>query len=157
MNSDQEQWFHELYQHYWPLLLRIARRSLRDRDLAEDLVDDVFCKIYPMYSQLASHPNIGGYLTVMLRNLVVNENRRKRYDTELPLEDENIPAADCYHYSLADVLPRQLSPEHRKILVLAFEDGLSMQEIGQVLDKSPSACQMQLRRAKDNCKKFWEK
>ena len=55
---------------------------------------------------------------------------------------------------LAEVLPTQLSPRDREILLLYYEEGLSYQEMADRLGIPLSTCGTRLARAKAHCKTY---
>ena len=55
---------------------------------------------------------------------------------------------------LAEVLPVQLSPRDREILLLFYEEGLSYQEIAQRLGVPVSTCGTWLSRARKHCRAY---
>ena len=55
---------------------------------------------------------------------------------------------------LAEVLPTQLSPRDREILLLYYEEGLSYQEMADRRGIPLSPCGTRLARAKAHCKTY---
>lgn len=110
--TERNQWFIKLYQEHSARLFKQAFYVLRDRHLAEDLVEETFLILLYKQESLVSHPNIGGWLSQTLKNLIMDETKSARYRLEMPLVyDETGATADTYYEPLEDLLPRGLSPK----------------------------------------------
>ena len=57
-----------LFREYYSLLLRYAKISLQNADLAQDVVQDVFHEALKHQGTLATHDNPGGWLMQTLKN-----------------------------------------------------------------------------------------
>lgn len=57
-----------LFREYYSLLLRYAKISLQNTDLAQDVVQDVFHEALKHQETLATHDNPGGWLMQTLKN-----------------------------------------------------------------------------------------
>ena len=57
-----------LFREYYSLLLRYAKISLQNADLAQDVVQDVFHEALKHQETLATHDNPGGWLMQTLKN-----------------------------------------------------------------------------------------
>ena len=76
----------ELYQMYGRELYRYLYGICRDRMLAEDILQETFCKALLVLP--SSHPNIRAWLYQVGRNLMLNEMKRKK--RELPESGSDI-------------------------------------------------------------------
>ncbi len=82
-NSD-EYAFRDLFKTHYQSLVRNARRYVHDAQIAEDIVGDVFLKIWEERSRLKITKSIKGYLFQMVRNQSLNYLKSKK----LELTDE---------------------------------------------------------------------
>lgn len=73
--SEQNQWFIELYREHSSRLFKQAYYVLRDRHLAEDLVEEAFLILLYKQKDLLTHPNIGGWLSQTLKHLILDETK----------------------------------------------------------------------------------
>ena len=81
-----------------------------------------------------------------------------RYRREVPLEPAlNAAAPEMEVSSLADSLPEGLSDSEREILVLFYEEELTHQEMSRRLGISEMNSRTRLFRAKNHCKKLFER
>ena len=109
----------ELYQRYGAEIFRYLYAMCRDRLLAEDVMQDAFCRA--LISLPTSHVNARAWLYMVGRNLLINEMKKR-----------NILIRDCADYrGLAKgwyrIAVRRRS--ENQILVRAFEE--IMKEAGR--------------------------
>jgi RNA polymerase sigma-70 factor (ECF subfamily) len=135
--------FSELYQHSSAKLYGVALRILRSRELAEDVLQDAFVKIWARARDF--DPGIAAPLTWMaaiVRNRALDELRRRAArptggtDSELANlpSDEEHPLAglerDDDVKRLFNCLDG-LEPEKKEMVKLAYLDGCSREELAR--------------------------
>ena len=158
MEPDWDGRFTVLYQRNAPRLFAYALRQLRDRGLAEELVEEAFVRLLQQREALAGHPNLEGWLWKTLQHLILTEVRLAKYHREVPLDPAcQTPAPDLDSGRLEDVLPQGLTPGEREVLLLFYEEGLSHQEMARRLGISEMNSRTRLFRARNHCKKLLEK
>ena len=156
--SPVQAWFDAIYEENFKLLLRTAMHLLRDRQLAEDMVQTVFLTLLSKHEGLQDHPNIRGWLIQTLKYQIQSELQRARYSREVPLTHDQVIAAEEPHEpDFLSLLPTELSSSEKMILYLHIEVGLTHEEIAERMGCSTEASRMRLYRAKRRCKKFLEK
>lgn len=141
--AGREQGLAGLYDLYGRVAYGLALRVLRDQSLAEDAVQDAFLTVWR---------NAAGYrrergtprtwiLTIVHRRAVDLVRREQRRRAE-PVEEHELPADDATEETgLARAegarvrrALAQLSPAQRRLLELAYYDGLTQSEIALELD-----------------------
>ena len=140
---------------YAETLYRVARYRLQDPDRAKDLVHSVFLAAAEKVRLLQGHENPWAWLLRALNYELSHEYARLEKDRRaLPLEDlaEGTLAQPPPSLGLADVLPAQLSPRDREVLLLYYEEGLSYREMADRLGVPTSTCGTWLARAKGRCR-----
>ena len=161
--SKDEGAFEILFRSYYGALLFIATDILRDRQLAEEAVQDVFIKLWKTGSTLSINSSLNSYLTTMVRNRCIDylragERRIKTVSIENPdvqlklhelgiedtFEEELFP--DSSEIALKRAL-EELPPQCRQIFVLSRFDELSNKEISEKLQISVSTVKTQIARA----------
>jgi RNA polymerase sigma-70 factor, ECF subfamily len=128
----------ELYDRYAGLTYGVGVRYLRDRALAEDLVQDVFTAVWRGAAGYdPSKASFTTWLYRITRNRATDLIRLRRarvrtVDGEMWSEPQEEDPADelSQSFDVASALS-QLSPSHREVLVLAYFDGLSQREISR--------------------------
>jgi RNA polymerase sigma-70 factor (ECF subfamily) len=141
--------FRALYDRYGSLVYSAALRVLRDPQVAEDMVQEIFLRIWRKPdSYVAERGRFATWLTSVTRNRAVDEirsrGRRFRYETaspeeqerELPGPDTNDPALTAEHADQRRLILAalaQIPAEQRQIIELAYFGGLTQQEIADRL------------------------
>lgn len=134
--------FTRLFDHYRRRIFSVALRFLKFRELAEEVVQEVFLKVWMRREQLVKMHNFEGYLFVMTRNQIFDgiKDLAKESTTkkELAIRIQRLDGADHallekqYDELLYDVVS-QLSPQQQQIFRLAKMQGLSHQAIAEQL------------------------
>jgi RNA polymerase sigma-70 factor, ECF subfamily len=138
-----------LFSRYGNLVYSTALRVLRDPQLAEDMVQEIFLRLWRKpESYAATRGKFSTWLTSVARNRAVDEvrsrNRRYRHETASPEEQEReFPGPDTDDPALTAELSDQrrlilvalsaLPEEQRKTIELAYFGGLTQQEIAEQL------------------------
>lgn len=146
--------FNALYKKYWKEIYNNAFKRLGDRSKAEDITQDIFCKIWLNRATL-SIDNLPAYFYAAVRNRVLNlfEKEKtfvsvkrllaKKYTAEqadfLALQNEFLAA----YKALVDSLP----DKRKAIFHQYYELGKSTEEIAKNLSLSQKTVQNQLGRA----------
>lgn len=154
--GDQEA-FGLLYEEWYAPLYRFILVRVTAKETAEDLVQDVFLKVFASLDRFelrAAHPL--GFLYTTARNTIIDYHKKKRperLDEEAALliadEDANNPENDAALSfdiaSLGEAL-RTLTREQQDVVMLRFTEGRSVRETAEVMGKSEEAVrQMQVR------------
>lgn len=134
--------FGALYDRYQPEITRYLQARVRDRDLAEDLAQQVFLKAWqaiPRFERRGAP--FKSWLYRMAHNQMVDHFRTNRPTTDLEgVEVAQEPEAEAtvlraeLHDRLHEALGR-LSEDHRQVLVLRFLMEHSAREIGEVMQR----------------------
>jgi RNA polymerase sigma-70 factor (ECF subfamily) len=69
--SDDEEGFLKIYNEYWYKIFLIAYKRLGKKDVAEELTQDLFLKLWERRDTLKPQ-NISGYLFVAIKNSVID-------------------------------------------------------------------------------------
>ena len=144
--------FAELYRNHAREVYRFALFLTADPALAEDIVADVFLRVWDSSTPVRMD-TVRGYLFAIARNLFLRELRRTRQHS--PLEDRYGIAATAARElesreDLRDTLAAlQTLPEiDRTALLLRAHEGLPYEEIARVLGLSVSAVKVKIHRAR---------
>lgn len=141
------------YNEEYERLFKVAYRRTNDRELAEDLVQDVFLLAIFDQAKIINHPNPSAWLMQTLQNLIMNEMRSKsRQDISLE-EAIDIPTRSA-PVPLDRLLPSQLLPKEREILILRFEQEMSYKEMSKHFAVSEDVCRKWISRAVNKCREY---
>ena len=120
------------------MLFRFAYMRVGRRADAEDIVQDVFLKLFRSSENLKSVRNVKHYLIRSISNACKDFHRRKQ--DILPLEkaeremvsDDDLKMYE--EYLRITALACTLPPEQREVLYMKCIDGLKFREISDILD-----------------------
>ena len=143
--------FRALYDRYGNLVYSAALRVVRDAQVAEDMVQEIFLRIWRKPdSYVAQRGRFVTWLASVTRNRAVDEirsrGRRFRHETASPEEQEReLPAPETNDPALMAELAdqrrlivaalAQIPAEQRQIIELAYFGGLTQQEIAERLSQ----------------------
>jgi RNA polymerase sigma-70 factor (ECF subfamily) len=147
--------YRQLYDLFFYRLHRTAYAFVKSKEASEEIVSDVFIKIWEMRSRLAEIDNLKVYLYTVTKNFSLNYITRHYKNPEISLDamhletaiDLNTPAELCIS---ADIIKKirmaidELPPKCRMILQLVKEDGLKYKEVAAVLNISELTVRNQL-------------
>jgi RNA polymerase sigma-70 factor (ECF subfamily) len=121
-----------------PDLRAFARFLVRDRVLADDLVQDTLVRALSALSQFQSGSNMKAWLFTVLRNLFFEQTRRRRRETaalsaHFPQEEAG-PGSQGDNADIQDLdrLLWSLPPLLREALVLVGAQGLTYEEAASI-------------------------
>lgn len=132
-------------------LTRRLQRMVGDPAAAEDLRQEAFARAWASAPPEADRDHLRAWLHRTARNLAVDHLRRRHVRDWVPMVDETIastpdPDPDA-RIAAREALDR-LTPHERLLLLLRFEGGLSLAEIGRLLDISEEAARKRVARAR---------
>ena len=160
--AEQDTLFRELFEAYRQPLFAYLYRLVGDLGNAEDVVQDVFLRAYEALPRLAPAANRRAWLYRIATNAARDTFRRRKLRQWLPflvgedaesanpdesatLVQPDLPADEklAVHQAL-----QALDPTYRTPLILFSVEGLSTQEIAEILGIGQSAVKMRLLRAR---------
>ena len=155
--------FKMLFDSYYPGLCRFARRYVRVNETAEDLVSDLFVKLWEQPRAMAANVSLKGYLYRSVYNSSMNYLTRTRskfrdLDPEtvsklhelMPQTIDDLPASGLLAGELDAEIEKaidRLPAECGRIFKLSRSEELSHREIAQQLNISENTVKVQIYRA----------
>lgn len=142
-----EQSFGQLYMALMPNLLQFSQSIIKNKELAEEIVSDVFIKIWQNREHLCGIENFKLYLYVSTKNTALNYLSRHFRKEVLSLDDTSITLASVSYnpeqilitselVNRINAVITMLPVRCKLIFKLAKEDGLKYSEIAQLLNIS---------------------
>jgi RNA polymerase sigma-70 factor (ECF subfamily) len=125
---------------------------VRDRSLAEDLLQDTFCDALRAQEQLVRVENERAWLYGIARHRALRALRRgrrlQRAVVRLAGARDAAQEADEELVALLDLLERELSPELRALVVLRYVHGFQAAELAEMTGLTPEAVRQRLARGR---------
>lgn len=137
-------------------LFRFAKRMLEHTEEAEDVVQEVFIKLWDRREILGEYRSVEALAMVTTRNMCLDRIKKKRYPVE-NIEDhrgflENLPMETKTDYSEEMFRLRKAMdelPEQQKTIVhLRDVEGYEFEDIAAILDMNENAVRVNLSRAR---------
>lgn len=150
--------FEFIWHRYSAHVYNFISLMIYDKSLAEDLMQEVFLKIWEKRDDIDPDRNIEAYIFTIARNLVYKETRKMLTDAsfvdyarhgleEADVSTENAIDASSEHDRLTEVI-HQMPPARRDIYLLNKVHGLSVKDIAERLGLSSRTVENQLYQAK---------
>ena len=167
VNKGSEQAFAELYKAYYAYLNAVAIYYLQDKEVAQEVVDDVFLNVWEKRENLVFP--IHYYLVRSVQNGCLNYIRSQRalqtaldghrdevlffleehiLSTSTPLEDVELKETEEDSRRVVDNLPIKM----RAVFEAYFYDGKSAEEIAEEMNLSVNTIRVQIKNALDKLK-----
>ena len=167
-NGDWEA-FAILVRKYQSRVLTLATRILNNRSEAEDIAQDIFVKVFQSLHDFRGASRFSTWLYRITVNHCLNHLRRRTRQqqtlvvTEVEGWMQEAPAANPHktleqkeRWALVQAKLQLLSPEHRTIILLRDFEGLSYDEIADVLQLESGTVKSRLHRARMELKALLE-
>lgn len=164
----EERAFQELVDRYQGRLLNFVYRTIGDRDRAEDLVQEVFIRVYRHIARFDRSKKFSTWIYTIASNLAKNELRnrsrnplvlfqaiRSRFEDEdrpLQFEDHQYKPDDLFRKrhlrEMVEQTVSQLPAHHREVFVLRELEGKSYEEIADITGVNLGTVKSRLNRAR---------
>lgn len=167
--AGDERGFSELVERYQTRLLNFVYRTIGDRERAEDLVQEVFIRVYRHLHRFDRSKKFSTWAYTIASNLAKNELRnrsrnplvlfqtlgkstREEDDRPLEFEDYSTRPDDLYRKrhlrELVEDTVAKLPEHHREVFVLRELEGKSYEEIAEITDCNLGTVKSRLNRAR---------
>jgi len=163
--------FAVLVRRYERKLIRVLARLIRDPELARDLAQETFWRVYCRLERFDTARRFGPWLFRVGVNLGLDQIRKIRSEPppaasidrnhgegrspfELPDPDPRVRAelAQEVHFILA-----QMPVSYRTILVLRDLEGFSSSEVAAIVGRREATIRWRLSKARDKFREIWQR
>jgi RNA polymerase sigma-70 factor (ECF subfamily) len=152
-----------LYQKYAPLMYNICLGYLKERSIAQDILQEGFIKVFKNIKNFKGTGSFEGWLRKIFTNTVIDyfrkNNTLSNHIISGPeVENEEVPSHIIEQINAEDILIKvgQLPEGARVIFNLYALEGYTHKEISERLNVSEGTSKSQLNRAKSILKKWLE-
>ncbi len=162
IETQKNLYFEQLYDRYSDKVYRKCLSFVKDDAKAEDFTHDIFLKLVLNLSSYKETAKFSTWLYSITYNYCIDQTRVSKKYSEVGLDDNFDVPDDDDDAEIAELEAQQLNkamklilPEEKSILMMKYQDDLSIKEISDSLDISESAVKMRLLRAKEKLRKVY--
>ena len=158
----ERQVYSNIYERYSQRLLGICLGYVHDIDVAKDILHDAFIIIFSQIGTLREPEKIEQWMCTIARNLSLKHiEKEKRFSgtdvselKELHEEDAAVTGIEAIPFEDLIKAIDELPTQYGKVFRLSVLEGLSHQEIGEMLGIAPHSSSSNLARAKQLLRKI---
>jgi RNA polymerase sigma-70 factor (family 1) len=147
--------YKELFLLYHPRLLSFSTSITRSRECAEEVVSDVFLKIWHNRNSLSRIENFHLYIYIITKNLSINRLLKLKKEKTFSIDDTIVDFRSIYMdpeqlMMTAEMFRKvrkainELPPRCQLIFKLVKEDGLKYREVAELLNLSTKTVENQM-------------
>lgn len=146
--------FEALFKEHYKALCRYSLHFVKQETVAEEIVQDVFIKLWQKEEKLEVHTSVKAYLYMAVRNSAVNylksqyarqqfeEHKANQKQGQINNTQESIDLQELT-LLIAEAV-EQLPPQCRTIFEMSRSEGFSHEEIARELKLSPKTVENQI-------------
>lgn len=161
--------FEAIFQRYERPIYQFIYRMMGNAEDAGDLTQECFIRAYRALPQTSDDLNVSAWLHRIAANACLDLLRRRKRIRWLPwegqgqsdlplnghLDDPEREAIRNETQALVQYVLSQMNPRHRLALILREYEGLSCEEIGEIMGLSRSAVKSVLFRAREEFRRIY--
>jgi RNA polymerase sigma-70 factor (ECF subfamily) len=152
----------ELVQNYVDPIYNFIYRLTLDKELSSDATQETFVKVWKNLKKYNSNKSFKVWIYSIARNTTIDWLRKRKNINFSQMDDEesdiekNIPDTELLPDELSIIEENKsyvneavlkLSPKYQTVINLRYKEGLSFQEICEIIDKPENTVKSQHRRA----------
>jgi RNA polymerase sigma-70 factor (family 1) len=152
---DDTQAYKQLFLLFYPSLVHFAASIIKSKESAEEIVSDVFIKIWEKRQHLDKVENLSFYLFTAVKNRCFNQFNDSKNKINIDVWDISVEFKSFYHdpeqimisaetiKQIQGVI-RELPPRCRLIFTLVKEEGLKYKQVAELLHLSVKTIENQM-------------
>ena len=154
MEVDFEKQFLDVYKQNADAIFRYCLLRVSDRELARDIAQDTFMKVWQYAAKGEKIANLRAFLFTTARNLVIDHYRKKQATSLDNLMEQGFDVGVDTNQSLYDKIDGEKAlallgsvPEkYRDAIYLQYVEGLSVKEIAQITSETENKISVRIHR-----------
>ena len=164
LTQDNEHAFESIFDHYRNKIYRITNVYVKSPEVAEEIVQDVFLKLWLERSSIMEIRSLEAWLFTLAKNLVFNHIKklahewkvRETWMKDAPKLEDNADhrIRNAQYQELIAQAFNNLSLQQKLIYKMGKEEGLSYEAIGKKLSISPLTVKTHMARALQAMRSF---
>ncbi len=163
LRAGNEKIFQEIFNTYYEPLCRFSLNRLENQEEAEELVQDVFVKLWIKREELLIQQSLKAYLYRMVQNRIINRSehnkiRKIHQQHVLSNQHENSVSENDFHEeelnNLAAMAVESMPEKRRQVYELSRKKGLKYSEIAEKMGISIKTVEVHLSKALDHMRVY---
>lgn len=151
--------FLRLYDRYYDAIFRYCAHRLFDRDAAEDMTSRVFCKALEKFGKFkGNEKQFLGWVYRIANNEIVSmlrkEKARFKALKSVALAGSTETNSNAERIETLRIALLKLKPKYQEVVVIRYFEGLSGEQIAEMLGKKAGTIRSRLKRAIDRLKEL---
>ncbi|NII27010.1 RNA polymerase sigma-70 factor [Pseudoflavitalea sp. X16] len=166
LQQGRSQAFLELYNIYHPALYHYVLRFVKSPAIAEDILQDVFLKIWEIRERINPDLSFKAYLYRISRNSVFKLMKKIAVDENLRLQvmqqfrqtvsDADLKVSWQQYEAILQAAIANLSPQRQKVFLLCREEGKTYEQVAAELNISRHTVKEHMVLAMKSIKEYFE-
>jgi RNA polymerase sigma-70 factor (family 1) len=146
MAAGDELAFRSIFDHFWPKIYKVSLTFCKSAEMAEEITQDIFVKIWLERLRFANLQNTEAYLFTIARNHIYNCLRKKvtAFSSEVSISELAKSEVSCPEkqlifkesLELIQTVVSELPAQQRKVFYLSRNMGYSHEKIAEELQLS---------------------
>ncbi len=166
LETQETAYFSLLYNRYSRKVFSKCISLLKDEALAKDATQDIFLKIFLNLSKFAERAKFSTWVYSITYNYCIdflrkNKKHKNLFADELDnppdLVEEDVPDEELLQIEVKrlKIILEEIPVSDKAILLMKYQNELSIKEIAAILDKTESAVKMKIKRAKQKAQRAY--
>ena len=156
MNDSKKEFLEKLFLENYSYMEYYATRFFKNRDLAQDVVQETFLIAQTKIDQLMESASPKGWLFNTLKNVIGNTyKQQKRLSDMVSIQDYDIPID--MEISVKSTYESMISNDDLQLLIWIYCDGWPYADVAKHLGIGLDACKKRIQRARIRFKNALEK
>ncbi len=165
--NHSQYYFNELYNRYANKIYGKCLSMLKNNALAEDAAQEIFTKIFLRLATFNEKAKFSTWIYSITYNYCIDVIRKQKREQNILSSDEDyipeiaddvdIDDSEFWEMNLIRLKAalNKIPVDDKAILLMKYQQGISIKELAEITNKSESAIKMQLKRAKQKVKKYY--
>lgn len=167
LRTNNALYFSHLYRKYANKVYGKCISILKNDDEARDAVQDIFVKIMLNMSGFGEKAQFSTWIYSITYNYCIDTIRKRKKEKTLfsdeiekapDVADEEVPDEYLMEMDVKQlkIVLEKLPAGDRAVLLMKYQDEMSIKDISEALDKTESAIKMKIKRAKHKAQEIFE-
>jgi RNA polymerase sigma factor (sigma-70 family) len=162
LETQASQCFTVLYERYAGKIYSKCISMLKDEALAQDATQEIFTKIFLNLAKFSGKSRFSTWIYSITYNYCIDYIRRTKKKKDVFTDDiekapdivDDVPDEELLEMEVSQLkkVLEELPTDDTAILLMKYQDGMSIKEISDAIDKTESAVKMRIKRAKEKAR-----